>query len=133
MDPDEPLAVASDTDVVTARQRARDLARVLGFSTTDQTTIATAVSEIARNIVAYAGRGQLWLRGVDEGGRKGVVIVAHDEGPGIPDVERALADGYSTSGGLGVGLSGSRRLMDDLDIESGVGVGTTVTMRKWLP
>lgn len=132
MDTSEPLAVASDTDVVTARQRARDLARVLGFSTTDQTTIATAVSEIARNIVTYAGHGQLWVRALDEGGRQGLVVVARDEGPGIPDIERALADGYSTSGSLGLGLSGSKRLMDDLDIESGAGAGTTVTMRKWL-
>lgn len=132
MDTSEPLAVASDTDVVTARQRARDLARELGFSTTDQTTIATAVSEIARNIVVYAGCGQVWVRAADEGGRHGLVVVARDEGPGIPDVEQALADGYSTSGSLGVGLSGSKRLMDDLDIQSGAGVGTTVTMRKWL-
>lgn len=132
MDTSEPLAVASDTDVVTARQRARDLARELGFSTTDQTTIATAVSEIARNIVAYAGRGEVSVRAAEEGGRHGLVVVARDEGPGIPDVERALGDGYSTSGSLGVGLSGSKRLMDHLDIESGAGVGTTVTMRKWL-
>lgn len=132
MDASDPLVVASDTDVVTARQRARDLARELGFSSTDQTTIATAVSEIARNIVTYAGRGEVWVRALDEGGRHGLVVVARDEGPGIPDVERALADGYSTSGSLGVGLSGSKRLMDDLAIESGVDVGTTVTMRKWL-
>jgi serine/threonine-protein kinase RsbT len=132
VDADQPIRVESDVDVVQVRQRARDLALALGFSLTQQTVIATAVSEVARNIVSYAGAGEVWLRAEEETGRRGLVAVARDGGPGIADVDKALEDGYSTSGGLGVGLPGARRLMDDLEIESGPGGGTTVTMRKWL-
>ena len=125
------IPVTADVDVVTARQRGRELAAQAGFSSGDQTVIAAAISEIARNILNYAKRGEILLSVVTNGDRQGVIVVARDQGPGIPDVQRALEDGYSTSGGLGLGLPGARRLMDDFDVTSGVGKGTTVTMKKW--
>ena len=125
------IPIAADTDVVTARQRGRDLAAQAGFSSGDQTVIAAAISEIARNILNYAKRGEISLSVVTNGDRRGVVVVARDQGPGIRDVARALEDGYSTSGGLGLGLPGARRLMDDFDVTSTTGQGTTVTMKKW--
>ena len=125
------VEIASDVDVVQARQHGRELAAGAGFSTGDQTVIAAAISEVARNILMYAKRGEISLSVVANGDQQGVVVVARDQGPGIPDVSRALQDGYSTSGGLGLGLPGARRLMDDFDIASVVGQGTTVTMRKW--
>ena len=125
------IPVTADVDVVTARQRGRELAAQAGFSSGDQTVIAAAISEIARNILNYAKRGEIQLSVVTNGDRQGVIIVARDQGPGIPDVQRALEDGYSTSGGLGLGLPGARRLMDDFDVMSAVGKGTTVTMKKW--
>lgn len=125
------IPIAADVDVVTARQRGRDLAAHAGFSSGDQTVIAAAISEIARNILTYAKRGEVTLSVVTNGDRRGIVIVARDQGPGIRDVDRALEDGYSTSGGLGLGLPGARRLMDDFDVSSGAGKGTTVTMKKW--
>jgi len=103
----------------------------VGFSATDATLIATAISELARNIVLYATRGEIALTAVENGGRPGVIVVARDKGPGIPDLRRATAGGYSTSGGLGLGLAGVRRLMDEFEIVSEVGTGTTVTARKW--
>jgi serine/threonine-protein kinase RsbT len=129
--PEERITVAGDGDIVVARSRAKDLAEALGFSRTNQTVVATAVSEIARNIVAYAGTGEIVLRAEGAHGRWGLVVVASDHGPGIADVDQALTEGYSTAGSLGVGLSGARRLMDTLDVESEVGRGTTVTMCKW--
>ena len=130
--PDELLVpIASDVDVVTARQQGRSVAANAGFSSGDQTVIAAAISELARNILMYARRGEIALKLVTNGDRQGVVIVARDQGPGIPDVARALQDGYSTSGGLGLGLPGARRLMDEFDVSSVVGKGTTVTMKKW--
>jgi anti-sigma regulatory factor (Ser/Thr protein kinase) len=102
-----------------------------GFPATDLTLLATAISEIARNIVKFARRGELTITMVSDGGRTGVTIVARDSGPGIPDTARAMQDGYSTYRGLGLGLGGTRRLMDEFDIVSEVGVGTTVTMTKW--
>ena len=129
---EEHIPIGVDADVVTARTRAKDLAAALGFSRTDQTVIAAAVSEIARNIVAYAGTGEVHLRGERaDAGRWRLVVVAEDDGPGIADLEQALADGYSSAGSLGVGLPGARRLMDAFEIESEVGRGTTVTMTKW--
>ena len=125
------IAVTADVDVVNARQRGRELAAQAGFSSGDQTVIAAAISEIARNILNYAKRGEVVLSVVTNGDRQGVIVVARDQGPGIPDVQRALEDGYSTSGGLGLGLPGARRLMDDFDVTSSVGQGTTVTMKKW--
>ena len=124
------LEVATDKDVVSSRQLGRDLAAEFGFSPEDQTVIAAAISEIARNILMYARRGELVFRVVNDGDRSGIVVVARDEGPGIPDVTRALTDGYSTSGGLGLGLPGARRLMDEFEIVTDVGRGTTVTMSK---
>ena len=129
--PEERVVISSDGDVVVARARAKDLASVLAFSRTDQVLIAAAVSEVARNIVEYAGSGEIVLSPVRGDGRWGLRVVARDEGPGIADPEQALADGYSTVGSLGVGLPGARRLMDTLEIDSAVGRGTTVTMVKW--
>jgi anti-sigma regulatory factor (Ser/Thr protein kinase) len=130
--PDEVrVAIRTDADVVTARQEARTMGAALGFSSTDLTLLATAISEIARNIVKFARRGELTIALVTDDGRTGVSIVARDSGPGIVDVGRALQDGYSTYRGLGLGLGGARRLMDEFEIVSEVGVGTTVTMTKW--
>jgi serine/threonine-protein kinase RsbT len=131
--PDVQLHISTDTDIVRARQAGRKLAEESGFSLTDLTLIATAISEVARNITNYAGEGELSIT-VEEGGvRRGIVIIAADQGPGIPDVERALEEGYSTGRGLGLGLPGARRVMDEFSIDSRPGRGTTVTMRKWLP
>jgi serine/threonine-protein kinase RsbT len=130
--PDEVrVAIAADEDLVPARAQARALAERLGFSRTDATLIATAISEIARNIVVHVGQGEIELRPVEEESRRGLVVVAHDDGPGIRDVEAALRDGYAGQGGLGLGLPGARRLMDDFDVVSQPGRGTTVTMTKW--
>jgi len=126
------IAIESDADVVTARQRARELAHELDLSSTDQTLLATAISEVARNITTYAQRGEVSLRIVRDGnGRAGIEVVASDQGPGIPDIELALKDGYTTGTGLGLGLSGSRRLMAEFEIVSKVGEGTRVTVAKW--
>ena len=127
------VAITSDVDVVTARQRGRELAARLGFSPGDQTVIAAAISEIARNILTYAGHGTVQMSIEHDGDRSAVVVVAHDQGPGIADIPLAMRDGYSTSGGLGVGLGGARQLMDDFDVVSMPGAGTTVTMKKWRP
>ena len=132
MQAENRIAIESDADVVTARQRARELAGDLELSSTDQTLLATAISEIARNITTYAKRGEVFLELVrDENGRRGVKVVARDQGPGIADLERALTDGYTTGGGLGLGLPGARRLVDEFDIDTGPGKGTTVTLIKW--
>jgi serine/threonine-protein kinase RsbT len=128
----ERISIESDADVVTARQRARALAVGLDMPSTDQTLLATAISEVARNITAYAKRGEVLLELVRDGrGRRGIRVVASDEGPGIADLERALTDGYTTGGGLGLGLPGARRLVDEFEIETAPGVGTTVTLVKW--
>ncbi|MEA2142500.1 MAG: serine/threonine-protein kinase RsbT [Solirubrobacteraceae bacterium] len=126
------IAIESDSDVVTARQRARELAADLEFTSTDQTLLATAISEVARNITTYAVRGEVILGVVrDNGGREGIRVVARDDGPGIADIDRALQDGYTSGGGLGIGLPGARRLVDEFDIESAPSEGTTVTLVKW--
>jgi len=126
------IAIESDADVVTARQRARELAGELELSSTDQTLLATAISEVARNITHYATRGEVLLRVVRDGdGRAGIQVVASDDGPGIADIERALQDGYTTGGGLGLGLPGARRLVDDFHIQSTPSEGTTVTLVMW--
>ncbi len=124
------VPIKADADIVLARRSARELAGRLGFSATDQTLIATAVSEIARNIVRFAGSGEVHLELVQEP-RRGLRIVARDTGPGIADVPRALEDGYSTYDGLGLGLPGARRLMDEFSVVSEPQRGTTVTMTKW--
>jgi serine/threonine-protein kinase RsbT len=125
------VLIAHDGDIVEARRKGRELAQTIGFAGSDLTIIATAISEIARNIVVYADRGEISLSVADHGGRRGIVVVARDEGPGISDIERAMRDGYSTGKSLGLGLPGARRLMDDFEIVSAVGEGTIVTMRKW--
>jgi serine/threonine-protein kinase RsbT len=130
--PDEVrVAIGADEDLVPARAQARALAERLGFSRTDATLIATAISEIARNIVVHVGQGEIVVRSVEEESRHGLVVIAQDAGPGIRDVEAALRDGYAGQGGLGLGLPGARRLMDDFDIVSQPGRGTRVTMTKW--
>ena len=125
------VPILSDLDIVTARQRGRALAQRLGFSDSSLTMIATAISELARNILRYAKTGEMTLGVLDDHGRDGIVLVASDKGPGISDVPRALEVGYSTSGSLGLGLPGVKRLMDDFEIVSKVGRGTTVTATKW--
>jgi serine/threonine-protein kinase RsbT len=125
------VPVTADGDVLVARQKARALAANLRFTSSELTVIATAISEIARNLVLYAKRGEITLRVVERGRRRGLHVIARDQGPGIADIQRAMEDGYSTSGGLGLGLPGAKRLMDEFDIDSGPGRGTTVTMVKW--
>ena len=125
------IPVESDQDIVTARQEGRALASQLSFSPSDLTVLAAAISEVARNIVEYARRGEVRVWLTERNLRRGVVVVARDEGPGIPDVTLAMQDGFSTSGSLGLGLPGARRLMDEFEIQSEPGKGTTVTMRKW--
>jgi RNA polymerase sigma factor (sigma-70 family) len=124
--------VERDADVVVARQRGRDAAAEAGFSTADQTVVATAISEIARNIVKFAERGEVTISALSAEGRRGIKVVARDVGPGIADPGQALEDGYSTYHGLGLGLPGAKRLMDVFDLDSTPGEGTTVTMEKWL-
>jgi serine/threonine-protein kinase RsbT len=125
------LPVSSDLDIIKARQKGRDLAAWADFAVVDQTLIATAISEIARNIVTYARRGTIVLRIEEESDRLGLVVIACDQGPGIRDVTQALRDHYTTSHGFGMGLPGARRVMDDFAIESKLGEGTRITMKKW--
>lgn len=125
------VAINSDQDIVVARQRGRTLALDLGFSTVDCTFIATAISELARNIVTYARKGEITLKAIQDSTSRGILIVASDEGPGIHDIRQALRDGFSTSGSLGLGLPGIRRLMDEFSITSKPGRGTRVEVKKW--
>jgi serine/threonine-protein kinase RsbT len=125
------VAIDSDADVVTARQEARSMGAELGFSSTDLTLLATAISELARNITTYAGRGEVALRVVRARGREGIEVLASDEGPGIADVELALQDGYTTGNGLGLGLPGARRLVDEFELDTAPGAGTRVRLVKW--
>ena len=125
------VPILSEADIVVARQSGRTLAAEAGFAGSELTVIATAISEVARNILAYARTGEILLQQIKRDKQIGLLIVARDKGPGIPDVALALQDGYSTGNGLGLGLPGARRLMDEFEIASEVGRGTTVTMRKW--
>ena len=125
------VRIERDADVVTARQEGRALAMLLGFSSGDATVVATAISELARNIVLYAQGGEIVITLVEQGSRRGLKITARDEGNGIRDVERVLRRGYSTSGGLGLGLPGVRRMMDEFELVSESGKGTVVTVKKW--
>ena len=125
------VAIDSEQDIVSARQQGRALALELGFSAVDATLIATAISELARNIVSYAGTGEITLKTIQNSTRKGIRIVAADEGPGIDDLRQALRDGFSTSGSLGLGLPGVKRLMDEFEIASQPGKGTRVEVKKW--
>ena len=128
---DVRVPISSDVDLVRAREQGRALAGQLGFPQGDLTLVATAISELARNIVRYARRGEIVLHPIEDGGVPGIVIIARDEGPGIIDVNRAMEQGYSTSGGLGMGLPGVRRIMDKFEIVSEIGRGTIVTVTKW--
>jgi serine/threonine-protein kinase RsbT len=125
------VEIGGEADIVTARQKGRELAASRGLSMTEQTLVATAISEVARNIVVYARRGEVVLAGVEDRGRRGVLVIARDEGPGIANPELAMRDGYTTGNSLGMGLPGAKRLMDDFELSSTVGKGTTITMRKW--
>jgi serine/threonine-protein kinase RsbT len=125
------VPIQREADIVAARQAGRQLAAQLGFSTTDQTLIATAISEVARNIVVYAVKGEIVLTRAEDTGRVGIQVQAIDEGPGIDNKDLAMRDGFSTKNSLGLGLPGARRLMDDFALDSEVGRGTTVTMKKW--
>ena len=127
----EQRAIKSAEDVVGIRQAVRQRAVELGFNLIDQTKIVTAASELARNTLQYGGGGRLIIEGVDEGGRRGLRLTFEDQGPGIPDVELALRDGYTTSGGLGLGLGGARRLANEFYIQSRPGEGTRVTVVRW--
>jgi serine/threonine-protein kinase RsbT len=125
------VRIISDRDIVVARQKGRALATKLGFSLGNATLIATAISELARNIISYAGDGMIAMNAIYDSKREGLLIVASDEGPGISDIPLALRDGFSTSGSLGIGLPGVRRLMDEFAIDSEPGRGTIITVTKW--
>jgi serine/threonine-protein kinase RsbT len=129
--PDQ-LPVTSDQDVVRVRQLVRSVAVSVNLSLVDQTKLVTAASELARNTLVHGGGGAVEIRTVDNGRRNGIRIVFADQGPGIVDTELALTDGYTTGSGLGLGLSGARRLVDEFEIDTVVGKGTTVTITKWL-
>jgi serine/threonine-protein kinase RsbT len=126
------VTVESDVDIVAARQQGRTLAGELGFLSTDLTIIATVISELARNIVVYAQKGEIVLSPYSHNDKRGIVIIACDKGPGIPNTILAMQDGYSTSRSYGLGLPGVKRLVDDFEIISKSGQGTTVTAKKWL-
>ncbi len=127
------VTISSDQDIVLARQKGRSLALELGFSSGDATLIATAISELARNIVSYAHNGEIVVRDIQGSNRVGIAVMAWDNGPGIQDVSQALRDGFSTSGSLGLGLPGVRRLMDEFELVSKPGQGTKVGVKKWRP
>lgn len=126
------VKISNEWDIVAVRQLGRNAAKELGFGVVDQARITTAISELARNIFLYAGEGKVWIEKEFSDGKKGLKIIAQDQGPGIEDIRRVMEDGYSTSGGLGAGLPGVKRLMDDFNIESEPGKGTVVTAVKWL-
>lgn len=125
------VVIGHEADIVTARQKGRELAAAAGFSGSDLTLIATAISELARNIIVYAKRGEIILGIVRKNGRSGLVVIAQDEGPGIANIEQAMQDGFSSGNSLGLGLPGAKRLMDEFEIKSLAGQGTTITMTKW--
>lgn len=125
------IAIADAGDIIVASQKGRLLAREFGFSTIDQFITATVISEVAHNIVAYAVQGEILLNIIEDDARRGLLLIASDEGPGIANIELALQDGYSTGSGLGLGLSGAKRLMDEFEIVSEPGKGTIITMKKW--
>ncbi|MEX0783749.1 MAG: anti-sigma regulatory factor [Dehalococcoidia bacterium] len=130
---EKSIAISEESDIVAARQRARMFAVELGFRAMDQSRITTAVSELARNVVRYAnnGEGRVHLREIRDDGRVGIEILVEDEGPGIPNIDKAMEQGFSSGTGLGLGLGGTKRLMDEMLIESAPGTGTRITIRKW--
>ncbi|VUT27951.1 MAG: anti-sigma F factor [Candidatus Syntrophoarchaeum sp. GoM_oil] len=129
---EQMVKVKDDTDVIHTRSIVRQMAIEIGFGELDQTRITTAISELTRNIIVHANCGEVIIREVRKGGRKGLEIICKDDGPGIVDIDQAMREGYTTSGGLGIGMTGARRLMDEFHVESAVGVGTTVVVKKWL-
>jgi serine/threonine-protein kinase RsbT len=131
--PSRAIALEGEHDIAVARGQVRDMAAAIGFRLIDQTRLATVASELARNVVKYARRGQMILQRWEDGrGRQGIRIIFEDRGPGIPDIEAAMRDGFTTGRGLGKGLPGSKRLVDEFDIQSEVGRGTRVTVVRWL-
>lgn len=128
---DELIALRSTDDIIKARQLVRDCAIFQGLSLVDQTKLVTAASELARNTMIHGGGGEMRLQALNEGPRRGVKVMFIDEGPGIPDLELAMKDGYTTKGGLGLGLSGSKRLVNEFEIDSKPGKGTTVCIVRW--
>ena len=127
----EALPIVSQSDVVIVRQAVRTLASEAGFSLVDQTKMVTAASELARNTLEYGGGGNVILKLLEEGNRKGLRLIFEDQGPGIPDIQLAMKDGYTTGNGLGLGLSGSKRLVSEFDIQSKVGEGTRIVIARW--
>jgi serine/threonine-protein kinase RsbT len=125
------IPINSDNDIVKARQNCRALATTLGFSNTDQTLIATAISELARNVVEYAQHGEIVMFPIQEDGKSGICVIVSDDGPGIMDVAQAMQDGYSSRRSLGLGLPGTKRIVDEFEINSTVGSGTTIKIKKW--
>jgi serine/threonine-protein kinase RsbT len=132
MDIQSCVEVRNEWDIVSARQLGRTMAKELGFGNVDQARITTAISELARNIYLYAGKGKICIEPLDQIGKKGLRIIAIDNGPGIREIRKVMEDGYTTSGGLGAGLPGVKRLMDEFSIESTVDVGTEISATKWL-
>jgi serine/threonine-protein kinase RsbT len=132
LNPAESVAIQNSRDIVAARQKGRTLALEIGFTPTEAILVATAISELSRNILLYARNGFIRLERVEKAGARGISIVAEDQGPGIQDLRRATTGGYSTSGGLGLGLPGVRRLMDEMEVRSEPDKGTIVTATKWL-
>ena len=124
--------IYTEWDIVAARQLGRNEAKKSGFGTVDQARITTAISELARNIYLYAGKGKIEIKRLSENGLNGIMIIASDNGPGISDMRKVMEDGFSTSGGLGAGMPGVRRLMDEFKVDTELGVGTTITTTKWL-
>ena len=131
MDSETIVPINTDTDVVTARKRGRELATELGFGSTDSTLLATAISELARNIILYAKYGEILIAPVQSGDRVGISVVARDKGPGIANISLAMQDGFSTSGSLGLGLPGVKRVMDEFSLVSDTHNGTMVSIKKW--
>lgn len=132
MSTESSVDIITEWDIVAARQLGRNEAKEVGFGTVDQARITTAISELARNIYLYAGKGKITIERVTDGLMKGIIIIAADQGPGIPDLRKVMEDGFTTSGGLGAGMPGVKRLMDDFKVDTEVGVGTTITATKWL-
>ena len=125
------VTINNEIDIVSARKKAREAVEELGFSVTNTTRVVTAVSELARNIFRFAGKGEVLVKIIERDARQGIEIVCHDDGPGIADIDQAMQEGYTSGGGLGMGLPGSKRLMDEMEVESSPNQGTTITIRKW--